>query len=266
MSDELAAVAGTEPAGGSPDVSSEATSQGIDPPVLSVDEYQNYKVPIKIDGEESYIPLGEAISGYQRQADYTRKTQELAEQREQMQFATALQTALERDPAATIDLLARHYGISRQAAADMLDGATDDYEEIDPVEQRYRALDERIAAFEEQQALAQVEKEISRLQSKYQDFDANEVVNKALRVGTTDLESVYKQIAFDKIMARQEMERAAREQLAAKEQQVVEAKREASVISGGSSPTGAGTVQEAEPIRSIRDAWAAAKQELNANF
>ncbi len=266
MSDELAAVSGMEPSTGSPEVSSEAPSQGIDTPVLSVDEYQNHRVPIKIDGQESYVPLSEAISGYQRQADYTRKTQELAEQREQMQFATTLQTALERDPAATIDLLARHYGISRQAAAEMVSGYDDDFEEVDPVEQRYKALDERIAAFEEQQAMAQVEKEISRLQSKYQDFDSTEVVNAALRVGTTDLESVYKQIAFDKIMARQEAERAGREQLAAREQQVIESKREASVISGGSNPTGAGMVQEAEPIRSIRDAWAAAKQELNANF
>lgn len=266
MSDEVAAATGTEPVGGSPEVSSEANSQGAETPVLSVDEYQNYQVPIKIDGQESYVPLSEAISGYQRQADYTRKTQELAEQREQMQFAAALQSALERDPAATIDLLARHYGISRQAAADMVNGYEDSYEELDPVEQRYKALDERIAAFEEQQAVAQVEKEISRLQAKYQDFDSSEVVNAALRANTTDLEAVYKQIAFDRMMARQETERAAREQLAAREQQVVEAKREASVVSGGSNPTGAGMVQEAEPIRSIRDAWAAAKEQLNANF
>jgi hypothetical protein len=268
MSDEFAAVSEAEPTGGSPEFSSEAPSQGNDTPILSVDEYQNYQVPIKIDGQESYIPLGEAISGYQRQADYTRKTQELAQQREQMQFASALQTALERDPAATIDLLTRHYGISRQAATEMANeyGDFGDYEEVDPIEQRYRALDERIAAFEEQQAIAEVEKEISRLRSKYQDFDTNEVVNAALRVGTTDLESVYKQIAFDKIMARQETERAGREQLAAREQQVIESKREASVIAGGSNPTGAGMVQQAEPIRSIRDAWTAAKQELNANF
>lgn len=266
MSEDIAAVSEMEPVGGSPEVSSEAPSQGTDEPILSVDEYQSYKVPIKIDGQESYVPLSEAISGYQRQADYTRKTQELAEQREQMQFATALQTALERDPASTIDLLARHYGISRQAAADMAEGYGYEPEEVDPVEERYRALDERIAAFEEQQAIAEVQKEISKLQSKYQDFDASEVVNAALRVGTTDLESVYKQIAFDKIMARQEIERSAKDQLAVKEQQVVEAKREAAVVAGGSSPTGAGMVQEPEPIRSIRDAWAAAKQELNASL
>lgn len=266
MSDEIAAVAGTEPTGGSPEVSSEATSQGIDSPVLSVDEYQNHKVPIKIDGQESYVPLSEAISGYQRQADYTRKTQELAEQREQMQFATALQTALERDPASTIDLLARHYGISHQAAANMLGEDADDYEELDPVEQRYRQLDQRIAAFEEQKAVEQVEQEIGRLQSKYQDFDASEVVNTALRVGTTDLESVYKQLAFDRMMARQEVERMAHQQLAGEEQAVMESKREAAVINGGSSATGAGLAVEPEPIRSVRDAWAAAKQQLNANF
>lgn len=37
-----------------------------------------YKV--KIDGQEQEVPLAELLSGYQRQADYTRKTQKLAEQ------------------------------------------------------------------------------------------------------------------------------------------------------------------------------------------
>jgi hypothetical protein len=72
---------------------------------LSVEEYSNHRVPVKLDGEELQVPLSEAIAGYQRQADYTRKTQELSQQRDQFQFASALEAALERDPAATIDML-----------------------------------------------------------------------------------------------------------------------------------------------------------------
>lgn len=34
---------------------------------------------VKIDGQEQEVPLGELINGYQRQADYTRKTQEHAD-------------------------------------------------------------------------------------------------------------------------------------------------------------------------------------------
>lgn len=41
-------------------------------------------VTVKIDGKEEQIPLKEAIAGYQRQADYSRKTGALAEQRKQL--------------------------------------------------------------------------------------------------------------------------------------------------------------------------------------
>lgn len=39
------------------------------------------KVKAKVDGEEVEVTLAEALNGYQRTADYTRKTTELAEQR-----------------------------------------------------------------------------------------------------------------------------------------------------------------------------------------
>ena len=154
MTDEVVNTQPVETAG-SP--VSESVSEAPDTPVLPVEEYSNHRVPVKLDGEELQVPLSEAIAGYQRQADYTRKTQELAQQREQFQFASALQTALETDPAATIDLLSKHYGISRQAAADMVaDG--EDFEMLDPVEQRYRELDKRIATFEDYQTQQQVER------------------------------------------------------------------------------------------------------------
>ena len=39
---------------------------------------------VKVDGEELEVSLDELVKGYSRQSDYTRKTQELASQREQM--------------------------------------------------------------------------------------------------------------------------------------------------------------------------------------
>ena len=39
---------------------------------------------VKIDGREERVSLNELQNGYQRQADYTRKTQELASERESM--------------------------------------------------------------------------------------------------------------------------------------------------------------------------------------
>lgn len=63
------------------------------------EEPQVFKVTI--DGQEVEIPSDELVKGYQRQSDYTRKTQELAEQRKaseaeiaqaKQQYAEAIQT------------------------------------------------------------------------------------------------------------------------------------------------------------------------------
>jgi hypothetical protein len=44
---------------------------------FSWDEYADRNVKLNVAGEEVDVPLKEALAGYQRQADYTRKTQEL---------------------------------------------------------------------------------------------------------------------------------------------------------------------------------------------
>jgi len=261
MSDELATTPSVEPEG-SP--VSESVSESPSTPVLSIEEYSNYRVPVKLDGEELEVPLSEALAGYQRQADYTRKTQELAQQKEQFQFATALQSALDNDPAATIDLLSKHYGISRQAVTEMIaDG--EDFDSLDPVEQKYRELDQRIASFEDYQSKQEIEREVQRLKSKYEDFNINEVVSAALRLNSTDLEGTYKQIAFDKMMAKSELERQARDVQQQKENALLESKRQASVVSGGSSATASTTSESFEPITSVAEAWAAAKRSMGAN-
>lgn len=54
-------------------------------------------VTVKVAGEEEEVPLEEVTRGYQRQEDYTRKTQEVAEQREAVeQRAEALRAEREQ--------------------------------------------------------------------------------------------------------------------------------------------------------------------------
>lgn len=263
MSEDFAPSTDAEPTIGSPD--SSEVSQSSETNTLDLNSYSSYEVPVKIDGEELKVPLSEAIAGYQRQADYTRKTQELAEQKQALQFAATLQTALENDPASTIDLLSKHYGISRAAAQDMVD-SMDTYEDLDPTERKMRELDSRIAQFEEYQSQQQIEREVNRLKATYDDFDTNEVVQAALRSGISDLEAVYKQLAFDKFMKQRDLERQATEFKNAEEQRVIESKRQAAVVEGGSSATTNTTTDSVEPITSIGEAWAAAKRQYNANF
>ena len=71
-----------------PEISSEVTTE----------PGESYAV--KIGGEEHQVSLTELQNGYQRQADYTRKTQEIAEERQRLQQAEAIASALETDPAA----------------------------------------------------------------------------------------------------------------------------------------------------------------------
>jgi hypothetical protein len=254
MSDEIATQDSMEPlTGTTEDVGME--TQVSDMPYLETENYANHVVRVKLDGEELQVPLSEALAGYQRQADYTRKTQELAEQRNQMQYAATIQTALERDPEATIDLLARHYNISRSQAAAVA-AEVDDFESLDPQEQKMRELDKRVASFEDYQSQQEIEREIQNLPL---------VVQTALRMGTTDLEGTYKQLMFDKLMAQQNIQKQAEAKKQQTEKSVVDAKRQAAVVSGGSNPAST-TTESVEAITNIRDAWAAAKRQLGAEL
>lgn len=49
------------------------------------DAWKTRKVTVQIDGKPTEITLDEAVNGYIRQADYTRKTQELSHQQSQVQ-------------------------------------------------------------------------------------------------------------------------------------------------------------------------------------
>ena len=233
------------------DVVENLTEEQID--LLPVDEYGDKYVSVSVGGEEVQVPLKEALSGYQRQADYTRKTQELSEQRKQVQYGVALQEALQNDPNGTLALLSQHYGVAQQPSEE---------EELymDPVEKQYRQLDQRLAAFEQQKAMDQLEKTVQSLQTRYgSDFDANEVVAKALAIGSSDLEAVYKQVAFDRLYEDASAVRHLREKKAQEQTQVTQAKRQASVVSSGSSASSADV--SAKPITSLRDAYEAAKRQ-----
>ena len=212
--------------------------------LLPVDEFGDKYVAVQVNGEEVRVLLKEALSGYQRQADYTRKTQELGEQRRQVQFGAALQEALQNDPKGTLELLKQHYGLDQTAL-------TPEEEELqDPVERQYRQLEQRVQAFE---------RTVASLQSKYEDFDANEVVNRALALGSTDLEAVYKQISFDKVYEDAKAIRQIRSKAAEEQTRITGAKRQAGVVSGASTSTSADV--SAKPITSLREAFEAAKRQ-----
>lgn len=248
-----------DPTNGGQVDAADGANAGYDGPVLQIDEYSDYKIPVRVDGQETFVPLAEAVQGYQRQADYTRKTQEVAQQRQELQVVAAIKQALENDPAGTIQALSEHYGVgyAPQGAPQASDDSYDPwgYEgAADTSDPRLGQLEQRIAAFEKAQAQQQLEGEISRLQAKYgESFNAQEVLAQAVATGNSNLEHVHKLIDYDRVTSTVRAQQTA----ASKTQQTVEAKKAAQVVSSGGS-AGARAVADA-PIRSIRDAWAAAK-------
>jgi hypothetical protein len=206
-----------------------------------------------VDGEEVSVPVKEALAGYQRQADYTRKTQELSEQRKQVQFAATLAESLQNDPAGTLQALQQHYGVGTVAAI------PEEEEWLDPAEKQLRQLEQRIAAFEQSNAMDELTRTIDSLQSKYgDDFNADEIVAKALTTGSTDLEAIFKQITFDKVYSKA----SEAEKKLAEEQSRIEAKRSASVVSGGSANKNSAAPKAAKPT-SVFEAFEQAKKTLN---
>ena len=219
------------------------------------DEYADRPVKLNIAGEEIDVPLKEALAGYQRQADYTRKTQELSEQRKQVQFGSALQEALQNDPKSTLELLKQHYGLEEQQSSE-------DELLLDPVEKQYRQLESRMKAFEQQKALNDLEKTVESLSRKYGDaFDADEVIAKALATGNSNLEAVYKQTAFDRIFEQNVTANQVKAKKADDEKAIVQAKREATVVSKGASARSADV--SSKPVTTLRDAFELAKKQLN---
>ena len=218
-------------------------------------QFADNKVKLQVNGEEIVVPLAEALSGYQRQADYTRKTQELSEQKKQIQFAAAIQESLDKDPVGTLQMLQQAYGIDMTLEADAED------EWMDPSEQRVRDLEARLVAFEQQKAMDDLQKTLDSLQVKYgDDFNPDEVVAKALAQGSTDLEAVFKQIAFDKVYA----EAQASKKKTTEEAVRTQAKREAAIVSGGTSAKGTAPIKPDAP-KSVFEAYESAKKTLGIN-
>lgn len=223
------------------------------PEYINLDEYGSKTVRIKVDGEEIDVPLNEALAGYQRQADYTRKTQELSKQKQGVQTAAALAEALERDPFGTLSLLQQHYGVSQPNVQ-----AVEEDIWVDPIVKELEEIKAWKRDLEYQQTLGQVEKEIIDLERKYgEDFDREEVIARALATGSQNLEETFKLIQFDKVYA----ERSEATRKVAETTKRTQAKKAAGVVSGSTSARGGGVAPAPKPT-SVLDAWTQAEKAL----
>lgn len=236
------------------EVSSEAEDQ----------ESEAVEALFELDGQT--ITLEEARNGYLRQRDYTRKTQELSEQRRQLQNAEVLQAALQRDPQATLKALADAYGVqfgaTNPAPAAPSQSVEDDWGWSDTPSAEQQPvndprLDELVQWRQQQEiaaAQAHIKSELAELESQYGEFDHSEVLKFALEGSFPDVTAAFKAMHFDKVQSE-----LSRRQEEAKR---VQAKRDAQVVSPSGVRAGAQTPNAPKGGMSIREAYLAAKKEL----
>jgi len=207
---------------------------------------------VKIDGAEQRVSLNELQNGYQRQADYTRKTQELASERERLAQGEAIVQALEADPEGTISALAGSFGVS-VGNQNTLSSEGADHEDMDPDEVRLRRIESSIE--EQNRALRQqnLQKEVSTLRNKYDgiDFDEKALYAHALKNKINNLDAAFTHMNWDKM------------QTAERDAEIVGEKRAAQIVDGVPGSPEGNVERAVHAVSSIRDAWHLAQDELS---
>lgn len=206
---------------------------------------------VKIDGAEHQVTLEELQQGYQRQADYTRKTQELASERQRLQQAETIVNALEADPQGTLDALGGALGVQGNP------GTQDDtsWEDEDPTTQRVAQLEAQVAHQAKTHRQQALDKEVTRLKGVYGEFDERELFQHALNNKIANLEAAYAHKNFG-TMANYagQLQRDA---------DALDAKRKGAPVEGGKSvQEGAVSTDKTKEPSTLREAFALAKQQL----
>ena len=227
------------------------STEAVDNLETSTEVPQEPAYTVKVDGEEQQVSLEELQQGYQRQADYTRKTQEIAAERDRLQQAEAIVSALEHDPEGTLQTLAHSFNVAPLTGQQVSD---DEYAEVDPTQQKLAELEHKIARQEQMERVQRVEREVSTLQEKYGEFNREELLNHALKNGIPNLEAAYTHMRFNDVKSTADK--------LSQEQEITNKKREAAVVTPGGS-TQSGVETEPTPqVSSLREAFALAKQQL----
>lgn len=220
---------------------------------------------VKIDGKEAKVTLDEALKGYMRNEDYTRKTQSVATQRQELAQMQQLADALESNPQRTLTLLASSLGVDLGQAKQAFQQQTGDADE-DPIvrlERGFQTLTQQLQSREQQEtsaretaaqrerATAQINQELADLHAQHGDFPDSELVEYAVAHGLNSLDIAHRAWRYDGIEAKRIAELNA----------ATDAKRRAQVVSGGSNPA-AGAVVRGTPGQkmTLRNAYLDAKE------
>src|SRR5438552_6166070 len=162
-------------------------------------------VTLTIDGQAVKVEsLEDLEKGFLRQADYTRKTQEVAAARQQLAPIFQLVQALDEDPKAALTYLANQLGV---------DLTSQEVVEEGPLTQ----FDQRLAAVEQERALANARQEIvSELNgqaSQYGEFDQDALIQYAVEHKIASLPLAYHTMVGERYSQEQTLARKKQAQI-----------------------------------------------------
>ena len=168
------------------DPTPEATTEPTEPTEPATPALQELEIEgigkVKIDD------IKEWQKGNLRQRDYTRKTQELARQREELAEAVEVFNYLKENP----QIVQALQTIDEQGIVDR------------GVMQKTSPENAMMKQLYYNQKSMEVDMQLDKLRDKYGEFDAVEVINMATQLKTEDLEHAYKLVNYDKIAVDQQ--------------------------------------------------------------
>ncbi len=200
---------------------------------------------VNIDGTE--YSLEDVRSGMLRQADYTRKTQEVAAERQRLQQAETLWNALYEDPAGALEAIQEHF--AEQLAAPG---------EVDPDARRWSEVESFMQREQQRETVAAINGELQTLESKFGKFDHDALLNHAIDNGIGNLEAalIHQRATTPALQAQMQHQAAEAAALAAKQG--------LPPVAGGGSAAGS-TQRGGKPIVRPRDALAEALAEAGVD-
>lgn len=203
------------------------------------DSIKDKTVSVTVNGETFEVPLAELRNGYMRQADYTRKTQQVAAQNELVRWAQELQEAFRVDPAGSLKYLQEQFGLQDDKQYSDLDP------EFEPIVNELKQTRRELAELRKQQeevawerVNADVQSELNQMKSRYQDFDPLQVLPIAIDNKLT-MEMAYKVWKADRVQsdtAAQEAARMKAEQAAAKRDKARAAAKKVPAVKAKAEP------------------------------
>lgn len=243
MDPEVTPVEGTPGTDGTPGFEPTST-----PDVGASSQSDSPSYSVKIDGQDVNVTLDELLKGYQRQSDYTRKTQALAAERTEMQDLIQLATALNTDPAGTIQVLQEAYGLTKAEATQMA-------EDMDPEELRWRQVEQFMQQQQEAERQARIDADIRQLKEAYGEFDEMELVRHAVENHIPNLRAAFADLRFSQL-------EAAKAAKLKEEAEKTAGKRDAQIIEGGANTQRGVVTQGTGGKKSLREAFQQSKREL----